>query len=219
MSYRLGRIYKIITGKSNKCYIGSTFNELRYRFNSHKSEYKKWKNENKKCYITSFDLFEKYDIDECKIILIKEYKVCDKLHLQAYEQLWINKLKSINQYQSFSIKYLSNKMYDKRNYIKNRQSILEYQHKYNIENREKIAKRNKEYRENNKDKLKLKSKEYREKNKAELKERRKEYDREYNNRTAEKRNAYNAERMKCDICEKEMRRDSILKHKKAIHKI
>lgn len=36
----IGRIYKIVSGQGNEYYVGSTFDELRYRFNAHKDSYK-----------------------------------------------------------------------------------------------------------------------------------------------------------------------------------
>lgn len=93
----LGKIYKIITGTSNECYVGSTFEKLRYRLQRHKKNYQSWKeNKTKNKTLSSVYMFDKYGIDECKIILIKEYQVVDRTHLEAYEQLWINKLNSIN---------------------------------------------------------------------------------------------------------------------------
>lgn len=36
---KIGRIYKITAGKSNECYVGSTFDRLNYRFKGHKINY------------------------------------------------------------------------------------------------------------------------------------------------------------------------------------
>lgn len=41
---KIGRIYKVISTQSNDCYIGSTFDEIRNRFTSHKEKYASWRN-------------------------------------------------------------------------------------------------------------------------------------------------------------------------------
>lgn len=118
---RIGRIYKIITSNSNEIYIGSTFNELRYRMSSHRTDWDRW-NKGKRSKVSSFELFEKHGIENCKIILIKEYEVVDKQHLKMFEQLWINKLKPINSQSSFRIVWLSKKEYQKGRYQKRLQN-------------------------------------------------------------------------------------------------
>ncbi len=110
---KTGRIYKIISAQGNEIYIGSTFNTLRDRFKCHKRDFNTYK-QGKHKYIASFDLFDKYGIDNCSIILIKEYEVCDRIHMEAYEQLWINKLKSINKQSAFRISKFASKEYYKQ---------------------------------------------------------------------------------------------------------
>jgi len=130
MSYAKGTVYKIICNlDSNFVYIGSTFNQLRHRFQEHKNKYKSWLNgKGRKCSI--FDYFQKYGIDNFTIIKIKEYLVCrehglDKKHLHAYEQLWINKTRNC-----------CNKMLAFKPIIK--EEIKEYCKKYRENNKEKI---------------------------------------------------------------------------------
>ena len=105
MSLKTGRIYKIVCGLSNDVYVGSTFNELKHRFQGHKDSYKRWKLKKTNSKVSAFDLFDKYDIKNFKIMLIKEYQVCDKHHLSVYEQLWINKTKCVNINSAFAIDY------------------------------------------------------------------------------------------------------------------
>jgi len=157
-----GHIYLIWTPLDNSfCYIGSTFNRLHKRFEEHKSRYKKYLEDNtqKKCSIIPY--FEKYDVKNFKIDLIKSYKVIrehkmDFKHLSAYETLWINKTKNcINKILPFSpMKYFN---------IKNSQK------KYQEQNKDKIKERNKNYREENKDKYKDYQKNYQEQNKDKIK--------------------------------------------------
>lgn len=157
---KFGKIYKIIyIGNENKniCYIGSTFNTLRDRFSKHK-------------YITNTPTcltpyIKKYGIKLFKILLIKEYEVYDRKHLQSKEQLWINKMNCINKaiaFQPMTKKQLSKiytinhkkeinlyrinykeekKITDNNYYIKNKDKFKEY----NIKNKDKIKEYNKEY--------------------------------------------------------------------------
>ena len=95
----IGHIYKIIcTVDSKFCYIGSTFNRLSKRFEVHRSQFKRWLNDEIKGKCACYPYYEKYGIENCKIILIKSYEVCrthvkDRRHLEAYEALWINRTK------------------------------------------------------------------------------------------------------------------------------
>lgn len=136
----IGKIYKIIyigNENLNICYIGSTFNTLKGRWYYHK-----W-NINKKEYKCSINEYLlKFGIEQFKIILIKEYEVFDKLHLQMYEQLWMNKMKNINKLKAF------NPLFKERN----KQVKKEYK---NI-NKEKIKIKNNEY--NNREEVKAKHK-------------------------------------------------------------
>lgn len=82
-----GYIYKIICNiDSNIIYIGST-QHIKNRWKQHIYDY----NNNKKNNISIYNYFDKYGINNFSIIKIKKYFICDNKHLQAYEQLWINK--------------------------------------------------------------------------------------------------------------------------------
>ena len=104
--YINGHIYRIICLIHPKIqYVGSTFNELRHRWQSHKSDYKKYLNGGRECAI--YPYFEQYGIENFKMIKIKDYIVYaenkkDHKHLSAYEQLWINKLKCVNKNAAFN---------------------------------------------------------------------------------------------------------------------
>ena len=128
--YKKGKIYKIIyigNENINITYIGSTFNTLRDRQQGHKDNFKKWFNDKKEKSITIFPFYEKYDIKNFKIILIKEYEVIDRNHLFMYEQLWMNKIKCINEQKAFEPLF--------------KQRIKEYKKKYR-ENNKKLIKTN-----------------------------------------------------------------------------
>jgi len=195
---RIGRIYKIVSGKSNECYVGSTFDELRYRFRTHKQNYKSWKNGI--YHKTSlFDLFEKYGLQSMKIILIKSYEVIDKYHLRAYEQLWINNTKCVNQYNTFMI----NPIYKFDQKIKQKQY-------YEIYKEEKIKYSKKRYDEH-KDSINIKNKIYREKNKQYYIEYFLKYYEKNKNKILEK----NSEKITCEICSCQIRRNFKSRHEKS----
>jgi hypothetical protein len=179
-----GHIYMIFTPLDNSfSYIGSTFNRIHKRFQGHKDKFKKWlkdKNKNTKCSI--FDYFEKYGIENFKIILIKSYNVVrthqkDDKHLHAYELLWINKTKNcVNKLLPFNpLKKLELKEYRKKYTKENKEKQKEYQKKYRENNKEKKAEKDKEYSEKNKEKIAEYQKKHYENNKEALKKKNKEY--------------------------------------------
>jgi len=193
MNYSKGYIYKIICKVDDTiCYIGSTFNTLRNRWQEHKKDYKK-----RNGVFSIHKYFDKYKIENFKIILIKEYLVCrdgqrDTKHLYAYETLWINKTKScINKHLPFQPL--------KKEYQRH------YKEQHREKNREEINKKQKEYYEKNKAEINKKNKEYYEKNKEKMKEYKKEYNKKY--------------KIKCELCDKEMRKDTLNRHKKNIHNL
>ena len=179
--YKIGRVYKIYFNKN--IYIGSTFKTLNERFNRHKYDYKCWLNKkrNDKCEI--YPYFLQFGIENFKIELIKEYEVCDKYHLQAYEQLWINKLDCVNKNSSFKIKKLSDKEYCKKNKERikqyredNKERIKQYQKQYREDNKERIKEHQKQFYQDNKEQVLEQRKQYREINKERIKQYQKQYD-------------------------------------------
>jgi hypothetical protein len=79
-----GFIYKITNNVNDECYIGSTTKKLNSRFSNHKSAYLKRGNGGRgNC--TSFDLFDKYGLDNCKIELIEAVNVNDVKELRRLE--------------------------------------------------------------------------------------------------------------------------------------
>ena len=73
VNYSNGKIYKIEPINSSDdgdIYIGSTSKEyLSQRLTKHRSEYNRWK-KNKTNFIRSYSLFDKYGIENCKIIMM-----------------------------------------------------------------------------------------------------------------------------------------------------
>jgi hypothetical protein len=169
-SHKIGRVYRIVCLCDPAIqYVGSTFNQLRHRFMSHKRGFKEWiKNGNTSSTVSIFTYFEKHGIENFRMILIKEYNVYanhvkDSKHLHAYEQLWINKLKCINKIAAFGIDCLIRKSTQRVN------SKSEYDKLYNATHKERISARRKTYNDAHKNESKLYNKIYVEKNKAKRK--------------------------------------------------
>lgn len=139
----IGKVYKIIHTQSDIIYIGSTFNRLSDRWRTHRCT-----NINK-CVIGKY--IQEFGSDQFKIVLIKEYEVVDKTHLEAYEQLWINRTKCINYKSAFKISKITNKDNYQKNKEKNKDYMVDYRVKYREKNREMLNAKDKQYREKNKE--------------------------------------------------------------------
>lgn len=150
---KTGRVYKIIAVEGNEVYVGSTFNTTRDRFKMHKGAY----GQGKPCSINI--LFDKYGVDNCKMILIKEYEVIDRRHLEVYETLWIQKLKAINKVEPCAgilereRKKQYQKRYGKQYYQENKQKINEKHRHHHHKNKEKLNGKKKQYYQENKEKI------------------------------------------------------------------
>ena len=133
VNYSNGKIYKIepITEHDEgDIYIGSTTKQyLSQRMDKHRSSYKGWKiNKTKK--MMSYDLFDKYDVNNCQIVLLEIVNANSKDELQAREKHYIKLLNCVNKYVPMRTK----QEYKDDNKVK----ILEYQKQYKIDNREKM---------------------------------------------------------------------------------
>jgi hypothetical protein len=152
-NYSNGKQYKLTAEDINGCivgtYIGSTVQPLNVRMTKHISKYKKWKVTGK-AYCKSFDLFEKYGIDNCKISLIEDYPCSCKAELEKREG-------------EIQKQFIGNGLVNKN--IAGR-TIKEYRK----DNKDKLREYAREYYEDNKDKIVDFQKKYREKNKTKLTE-------------------------------------------------
>lgn len=222
---RIGRVYKIIATTGNECYVGSTFNTTRDRFKKHKNIYKQWKEGKIKGGCTSFNLFEKYGIDSCKMILIKEYSVVDRRQLETYELLWIKKLKSVNKIEPCGgfLSKQAKTMY----YKKNKQNIIQKKRVYREKNKEEIKQRHKVYNENNKEKIKQKRKVYCDKNKKQILQNLKIYREQNKEQLKQKKKVYREQnkeiisqkkkqKVRCDTCNCQVRKDDFKRHEKTL---
>jgi hypothetical protein len=205
--YSKSIIYKLCCKDVNvkEIYIGSTINFKRRKcchksscnnINSKKYNLKVYK------YIRANGGFQNWDM-----IIIEKYQECnDKLELKQRERYYVELLQSslnmcipsrtIKEYKQDNKEKIKEK--DKQYYINNKEQIKEHQKKYKQDNKDKIKEKDKQYYQDNKEKIKEHKKQYREDNKDKIK-------------------AYQKEKVKCAICNKEMRRDSLSRHKKRLH--
>ena len=121
VNYNNCKIYKIepieITN-TNDIYIGATTKKyLSSRLAEHKHNYKLWENKLRNKY-NSFDLFDKYGVDNCHIVLLESFNSIDKDELNQKELYYIQKHNCVNK----NIPGRTKKQY----YIDNYNKILEH---------------------------------------------------------------------------------------------
>jgi len=165
MNYQKGKIYKIESHLGDKIYIGSTTKEyLSQRMTSHRKDYNRWKL-GKRGNVKSFELFEEYGIENCKILLLELCPCNSKDELSAKEANYIRTLKCVNKV--IPGRTLMQYVEDNKDKILEKQKQYYETHKeqkkqYVEDNKDKIR----QYKEDNKDKIKK----YYEENKDKIKE-------------------------------------------------
>jgi hypothetical protein len=204
---KIGRVYKIVCGVSNIVYIGSTFNILKQRWSEHKKAFKKYL-DGKKNGVAIYPYFKEHGIENFKMILVKEYQVCDKKQLEAYEQLWMNKTKCCNK--QGAVNYLKQQKQKEYNEANKEQIAIKQKEHYEA-NKGEILARNKQYRESNKEQIAIKDRQYYEANKEQIANQRKEYY-EANKEMILKKNKI---KIACDNCGALVRKDGLSTHKKS----
>ena len=99
VNYQNGQIYKIVDVGFNKCYIGSTCEELKRRFQRHKDHHLEYK-KGKRNFTTSSLLFDEFGIENCKIFWIKDCPCNSKKELEAEEGRIQQETDCVNKYQA-----------------------------------------------------------------------------------------------------------------------
>jgi len=194
VNYANGKIYKIcpISGE-DEYYIGSTTKKyLSTRMSTHRYDFL-----NKSYCSKSKILFDKYGIENCKIVLIKYFPCNCKEELDAEEAKHIKNNNCVNkQIPGRTVKewrkdnkekiaenkkqyYQDNKEQvlkkTKQYYQNNKEHITEHTKQYYQDNKDKIAEYKKQYRQVNKDKIAEYQKQYKQDNKEQIKEKDKQY--------------------------------------------
>jgi hypothetical protein len=163
VDYNKGKVYMIepiVEHDESEIYIGSTTEDyLSKRFYNHKCKYKCWLN-GKFNKVSVFNLFNKYGVDNCKIILLENVHANTKDELISRESFYIRKLKCIN-------KVIPDRSLQEY-YQTNKDKISNYNKEYKQTNKDILSNKRKEYYESNKDILSNKQKEYYKLNKIKI---------------------------------------------------
>ena len=157
IDYSKSKIYKISDINNEMVYIGSTAQKyLCSRMACHRCNFVK---NRKQC--SSFLIFEKYGMDNCKIELLEVFPCKTKDELLIREGFYIQSMECINKCIAGRTKaeYRAThkdqiKIYYDTYYQKNRQVVLDKCKKYNLAHAEDITNYNIEYRATHKDKIK-----------------------------------------------------------------
>ena len=102
INYKNGKIYKIepiCDHDEGDVYIGSTTKEyLSQRMTAHRSGYNCFKRGTRKHKLMSYDLFEKYGVSNCDIILLELVEANSKDELHKREAHFIRTMKCVNRF-------------------------------------------------------------------------------------------------------------------------
>jgi hypothetical protein len=147
VNYGNGKIYRIepmCDHDDDAVYFGSTSQKLCRRMDTHRGNYKRWK-DGKHNKVTVFNLFDKYGVENCKIYLVENYPCDSKEELESREGYYIKNNVCVN-------KYVAGRT-PKQYKIDNKEKIVENNKEYKLKNRDIIKVKNKEYKLKNKDKI------------------------------------------------------------------
>ena len=162
IKYENGKIYKIIGNvPTDPCYVGSTTKDyLSQRMTQHISDYRYLKRDTVRYTTTSFKMFEKYGIENCKIILLELVNAKTKDELRQREQFYIDTLNCVNKMKARSLTEEEKKEYKKQYQINNKDKIQLKGKKYYVENKDIICAKVNEYRQANIDIVRERKKQY-----------------------------------------------------------
>jgi hypothetical protein len=154
--YANGKIYKICDINETEFYIGSTIEKyLANRMGKHRTAYRFWIKNNKPSYkfSTVFNLFEKYGLKNCKIILIAKINCQTKEELLKEENEYIKNINCVNK--QLAISTIETKKEKQKQYQKlNKDKINKNSQLYKSKNRDKILVRRRElYKQKNPKKI------------------------------------------------------------------
>ena len=151
--YTNGKIYQITDTTHTMSYIGSTINTLSRRMAQHRNIYKRFVNGKCIVRLSAFDLFEEFDVENCKIVLIEVYPCNSKEELFAREGYHIANVECINKCIMGRTK--------KEHYEDNKDDSLNSVRVYRQLNIEKLRERESLYRQVNREAIRERKKLYR----------------------------------------------------------
>jgi len=169
-NYSEGKIYKIIaeTTEDFLPYVGSSTQKLSKRMSQHRDNYKLFLEGKDRIRSKACDLFQKFGVKNCRIVLIENFPCKTIEELVCRERYWYDNIKNCNaQKPQRTIEELVN--YIKEYCAKNKEKKKEY----NQKNKEQIAERSKEYYQTHKEQIAEKDKIYYDKYKELILEKRK----------------------------------------------
>lgn len=181
VNYSNGKIYKIepiCEHEEGEIYIGSTTKKyLSQRMDTHRNNYKSYKDGKRPSKVYSFILFDKYGIEQCDIILLETVNANTKDELYAREKYYITTMKCVNK----NIPLRTKKEWTEDNidkvkqhknqwYEDNKIEILQKRKTYYNENRDTINSKNKDYYEAHKEIINQQQREYYNENKEKAQE-------------------------------------------------
>lgn len=141
MDYSKSKIYKITDKGYNECYYGSTIQPLSKRIGKHRSDYKRYKEGKQNNSLTSFILFDKYGLENCKIELVEEVECKTKEELHQREGFYIKNNECVN-------KVIAGRTW-KEYYKDNRHCLIQKTINWNSLHKNYTKENNKKWRENN----------------------------------------------------------------------
>ena len=166
IDYSKAKIYRIesINDQNSDIYIGSTTKQyLCQRFSNHKAKYRQWKKgAPRESHMTSYDIFEKYGVDNCQIVLIEAYPCTTVEELHRREGYFIKHIKCVNK----NIAGNSHQESAKQYYQTHAKQIKQYY----VNNKGELLLQMKQYYVNNKDELLLQMKQYRDTHAEQIKQ-------------------------------------------------
>ena len=165
-NYQNGKIYKIecINGEEGDIYIGSTAKQyLSQRMEKHRTSYKYWKVGKPVSHVSAYDLFDKFGVENCSIVLI-EACLCDsKDELRAREGFYIRSLMCVN-------KKIPGRT-DREWREENREHTAEVRRVYYDANREELIEKSKAYYDANREDISERSRAHYQENREDISER------------------------------------------------
>ena len=93
--YTNGKIYKIVSYKTGRVYIGSTIQELSSRMAGHRRDYNRY--QGRKIYKAGkeqnhFTAFDVINLGDAEIVLVETYPCNSKDELATRERYWFEKI-------------------------------------------------------------------------------------------------------------------------------
>lgn len=197
--YNRGKVYKLVSDKSNLVYYGSTICKLSIRLAKHRCEYKAYVN-GKRHYRSSYKIIE---LGDAKIILVEDFPCERKEQLLSRERYYIENNDCVNK--CIPITNMTAKEYSKEWRDTNKDKKREIDRIYKAKNKEKLKEQSKLYREKNKQKIRERDRLAYQKNKEKKinaskdwyqnnKDKKKEYDKKRNENNKDAKKLYDKER-------------------------